>query len=152
MYNTVSVFFMLGVLFQAFNFLKTLAGPGISQFGLTLPSWAIAASALPGLVASIVVLILFFQKNACAFWAYLVLVILHAGGAIQTVTTAWHLAGGAATLNAADAFQDVGVLILVTTLLVKIVLSWMMWKLIQRGELRYPAQGRVTIDPSVEPA
>jgi len=139
MYKIVSVLLALGLALQGLNFLRTLFGPGVSQLGLSFPPWAVSLGMAPSLFAGILVLVLFMNKNAVAFWAYLPLTILAFGTIINLILTLPAVAETTITQNSTAAILNIANLVLIAVFLFKLAICWMMWKLMGRGELRYPS-------------
>lgn len=137
MYNTTFILLTLGLLVQGFNFLKSLVGPGVSQFGLHIPGWTISMALIPSLAVGILTLMLLNKKNAASFWVYLAATIMATGGAFNAIANIAQLSEVAGANVSPVQLWISSSIALFAVLLVKFWLCWMMWQLIKRGELTY---------------
>jgi len=139
MYKTVHAVLIISLLVIAYLFVKNLVGPNLTLLSNRLvPSWTISISMLPSLITAGLVLILFSQKNAVAFWGYLILTIEVLSRFIKTITTLAVTPNIMSSVNNQSAVLTIENIFLVIIFTGKLTICFMMWKLIERGELKYP--------------
>ena len=133
MYKTVSLLLTLSVAAVAFNFLKTLFGPGVSFGMVHYPGWMSATGMIPALLSGVLVLWLLYIQSAASFWVYLTMTILKSGG-IFTLIMSLQQQDALASRSPAAAIANASVAVV---FMVSLVILWMLWKLTKRGDLTF---------------